>query len=478
MMIKRLLIFCFFLLAIGALPLFAQQATKEELQKQQQQLLKELADLNNDLKSIQQNKKAALGAYTVVKRKIDARESLIKNINRDINRLTETIYQNQIEIYRLRKELDTLKLQYAQSLVFAYKNRGNSDYLNFLFSAENFNDALKRMMYLKSYRQYRATQAETISKTQTLLESSLNKLNDNRKEKSNVLQSQSDQLKVLEDDKKEKDQVVKQLKSQEKDIAAQIKQRERDRQKLRNAIDLAIKRALAEAIEKEKIAKAAKLKAAEEEKKRIAQQQKEAHDKEARDREIAAANAKNNSTTTPNKTAVKPTETETPAAKPAPTYVEPAKQTRVYNTFESTPEGLTESLNFEKSRGRLPWPLDGGKIYGQFGRQQIEGTKLVADNDGIFIKTTVGATVKCVADGEVAAVMDLDAFQAVMVKHGKYFTTYNMLSSVNVKVGDTVKSGTVLGKVAADLDGDGQFEFQVLNDRKVFQNPENWLRRR
>ncbi len=481
-MIKRLFIFCFFLLAVGATPLFAQQPTKEELQKQQQQLLKELADLNKDLQSIQQNKKAALGAYTVVKRKIDAREALIKNINRDINRLTETIYQNQIEIYRLRKELDTLKLQYAQSLVFAYKNRGNSDYLNFLFSAQNFNDALKRMTYLKSYRQYRETQAETINKTQTLLQGSLNKLNNNRQEKSTVLQSQSDQLKVLEDDKKEKDQVVKQLKSQEKDIAAQIKQREKDRQKLRNAIDLAIKRALAEAIEKEKIAKAARLKAAEEEKKRIAQQQKEARekearDKEAKDRELAAANAKNN-TSTPNKPILRPAQPETPVAKPATAYVEPAKPTRVYNTFESTPEGLTESLNFEKSRGRLPWPLDGGKIYGQFGRQQIEGTKLVADNDGIFIKTTVGATIKCVADGEVTAVMDLVDFQAVMIKHGKYFTTYNMLSSVTVKQGDAVKAGTVLGKVAADLDGDGQFEFQVLNDRKVFQNPENWLRRR
>lgn len=477
MMIKRVLIFCFFLLAIGAMPLFAQQATKEELQKQQQQLLKELADLNKDLHSIQQNKKAALGAYTVVKRKIDAREALIRNINRDINRLTETIYQNQIEIYRLRKELDTLKLQYAQSLVFAYKNRGNSDYLNFLFSAQNFNDALKRMMYLKSYRQYRATQAETISKTQSLLESSLNKLNDNRNEKSNVLQSQSDQLKVLEDDKKEKDQVVKQLKSQEKDIAAQIKQREKDQSKLKSAIAAAIKRALAEAAEKERLAKIARQKAAEEEKRRIAQQQKEALDKEARDKEIALANAKNNATTAPNKPATKPTETETATTKPTPAYVEPAKPTRSYNTFESTPEGLTGSLNFEKSRGRLPWPLDGGLLYIAFGRQQIPGTKIFVDNQGIDIKTKVGATVKCVADGE-ATVMFLDPAWVVMVKHGKYFTTYNNLGSVNVKQGDVVKSGTILGTVAADLDGEGLFQFQVFNDKQAYQNPENWLKRR
>jgi len=153
-MIKKLLILCF-CFAIGLKPLLAQQPTKEELQKQQQELKKELDDLNKSLQLIKQNKKTALSEYALVKRKIEAREALIKNISRDINRLAETIYQNQIEIYRLKKELDTLKQQYAQSLVFAYKNRGSNDYLNFLFSAQSFNDALKRMMFLKSYRQYR-----------------------------------------------------------------------------------------------------------------------------------------------------------------------------------------------------------------------------------------------------------------------------------------------------------------------------------
>jgi len=456
-MIKKVIILfiCFF---TGTYSLCAQPPSREDLQKQQQQLLKELADLNKDLKSIQQNKKAALGAYSVVKRKIMARESLIKNISKDINLLTETIYQNQLEIYRLKKELDTLKVQYAQSIIFAYKNRGNYDYLNFLFSAQSFNDAIKRMTYLKSYRQYRETQAETIYKTQALLKSTISTLDNNRNEKSNVLESQSSQLKVLEDDKKEKDQVVKQLKDQEKDIASQIKQREKDKQRLRNAIDAAIKRALAEAAEKERSARIARQRALEEEKKRGTSSPKE-------------SNVKNN-TNSGSKT------TDANDNKSSENGSVIPKSSRAYSYFESTPEGLTESLNFEKNRGKLPWPLDGGRIYGSYGRQQIEGTKLWADNDGIFIKTTVGATIKCVADGEVTAVMDLDQFQAVMIKHGKYFTTYNMLSTVNVKVGDAVKSGTVLGKVAADLDGDGQFEFQVLNERKVFQNPEHWLKRR
>ena len=449
--------------------MLAQQPTKEELQKQQQELKKELDDLNRNLQTIKQNKKAALGEYALVKRKIDAREALIRNISRDINRLTETIYQNQIEIYRLKKELDTLKLQYAESLVFAYKNRGSNDYLNFLFSAQSFNDAIKRMRFLKSYRQYRETQAETINKTQTLLQASIGKLDDNRNEKNNVLETQSTQLKVLEDDKKEKDQVVKQLKDQEKDIAAQIKQREKDQLKLRAAIAAAIKRALAEAAEKERLAKIAKQKAAEEEKKRLAQQQKEAKAQEA-----AKANA---TTTKPSQNSTQPSNATSNNSNQAAPVTTP-KATRSYSTFESTPEGLTESLNFEKNRGRLPWPLDGGLVYIAFGRQQIPGTKIFVDNQGIDIKTSVGATIKCVADGEVTAIMDLDQYQVVMVKHGKYFTAYNKLNTVSVKQGDVVKAGSVLGTVAADFDGDGSFQFQVFNDRQVYQNPESWLKRR
>jgi len=467
-MIKKLLIL-FICFVMGVKPLLAQQPpTREELQKQQQELKKELDDLNNDLKLIKQNKKAALSEYALVKRKIDAREALIRNINKDINGLTETIYQNQLEIYRKKKELDTLKLRYAQSLVFAYKNRGNSDYLNFLFSAQSFNDAIKRMMYLKSYRQFRETQAETIYKTEALLQSSISTLDNNRHEKSNVLQTQSSQLKVLEDDKKEKDQVVKQLKTQEKDIAAQIKQREKDQLKLRTAIAAAIKRAMVEAAEKEKAARIAKQKAAEEEKRRLAQQQKEA---KAQDAAKAATTPAKPTTSTPQPITVT-SNTEDVATTTTP------KVTRAYSTFESTPEGLTESLNFEKNRGRLPWPLDGGSIFIPFGRQRIPGTKIDVDNQGIDIKTTIGATIKCVADGEVTAVMDLDQYQVVMVKHGKYFTAYNKLNKVNVKQGDIVKAGTVLGTVAADFDGEGSFQFQVFNDRQAYQNPESWLKRR
>lgn len=434
--------------------------SRDELQKQQQQIQREINDLNNELASIKGNKKAALRAYQAVQNKIKARENLINNIRKDVKILEETLFLNEREIYRLNKELDTLKINYAKSLVFAYKNRGSNEYLNFLFSAENFNDAIKRMAYLKSYRQNRETQAQTITKTQDLLKQTTITLANNKKEKAGALQSESSQLQVLEVDKKEKDQVVSQLKDQEKDITAQITKRQKENLKLASAIKAAVRREIEEAQRKER-ERLARLKAASiEEQKR----EKERIEKERQD-VLARNNAKNNN----NKPKPADATTGVTVAKPIE---------RSESVFESTKEGLTMSLNFESNRGKLPWPIDGGKVTGEFGIQTIPGTHLKADNQGIFIVTNIGASVKCVADGEVSTVFDLESdYQAVLVKHGKYFTLYNRLSSVNVSKGQMVKAGTLIGKVGSNAQNEGEFEFQVMNEKTQYQNPRNWLKR-
>ncbi len=425
-----------------------QQPSKEELQKQQKQLQKEIDDLNNSLVSNRQNQKQYLRQLAIVQRKVALREQLISSINKDLRRIDDEMYSKEIEINHLKKELDTLKQNYAKSIVFAYKNRSSYAYLNFLFSSDNFNDALKRVAYLKSYRQYRETEAAAIVKTQDILQQNITSLNSSKTEKTSTLKTQSSQLKVLEEDKKEKDQVVKQLKDQEKDIQAQLKKREKERQQLNKALEAAIKRAQQEAI--------AKQKALEEQRKKLPVNN------------AANETAKNNPT-------VKSPKTNEPL-----TGMVTAKDnsSRDYSVFESTPEGRELSINFENNRGRLPWPVSGGVVTDHFGKQNVTGTKLTELNDGIFIGTQIGTTVKCVADGEVTMIYDLNDYQGVLVQHGKYFTVYNKLSDVNVTKGQTVKAGTLIGKAAEDFDGSGKIEFRVMNEKGKFIDPEKWLKSR
>lgn len=259
-----------------------------------------------------------------------------------------------------------------------------------------------------------------------------------------ALKEQSKTLQDLENDRKEKDKVVSNLKSQEKDIAGQIRKKDRERRELAGAINTIIKRELAAQRKKE-----------EEERKRLAA--------------AAAANNKPAPTTGP---------TTTPATSsgPATSGVTTGTRSGTVEKFESA--SAVQSLEFEKNRGRLPWPVDAGSIALGFGTYEIPGSKLKGVSDGIDISLPVGSSVKCVADGEVSSVFDLGGEQAVLVRHGRYFTTYSHLGSVNVSKGQKVYSGTVIGRAAASEDGNGLVTFMVTNEKGSNMDPEKWLKRR
>lgn len=477
-MIKKLFVS---ILCLGIAFVAVSQQTQDEIKKKQQELQKELADLNDTYNEIRKNKKQSLGQLQLVQRKIRAREELVSNLNKDLRMIDDNIYLTTLEMNRMRRELDTLKINYAQSLVFAYKNRSNYDYLNFIFSATSFNDALKRVAYLKSYRQYRETQADNIVKTRAVLEQKAGYLANSKVDKNSALKEQGQQLHVLEDDKKEKDKVVQELKGRESDVASEIRQREATRKKLASALQAVIKRELEER-RKEAVAK-------------MLREKKEAEELERKRKAAAAAAAaekanqtkqntvtaqppatNNNATTTPPPATTAPrTTTSEPATKG---LVSTAAADRPYTAFESTTEGLTMSLNFESNKSRLPWPVDKGFVLIRFGPYSIPGSNLKGVSDGLVISTPTGTSVKSIADGEVTTVIDIGGEEAVIVLHGKYFTTYSNLTGITASAGQKVRAGTVLGKAAAGSDGDGQITFMVNNEKGTFLNPEVWLKKR
>ena len=423
--------------------------SREELQRKEQELQKELQELNRQYSETQKNKKVSLKQLAIIKNKINKRQELISGINKQVRQLDETIYLNERDIYRLRRELDTLKVKYAKSIVFAYKNRGSYEYLNFLFSAGSFNDAIKRITYLKSYRQNRETQANTIIKSDQLLQEKIGMLSSNKKDRLATLQAQSDQLKVLQVDRNEQDLVVKDLQGKEKELSTQIRDKERQRQKVQQAVTAIIRREIEEAKRKE----AARLKALEE------QRKAQGND----------AVVKNNPPATTSAARPKNNEPVTGMAAPV--------RDRAYTPLESTPEGREMSINFENNRGQLPWPVSTGVVTAHFGLEKIPGTKLTRRTDGIEISLPIGSTVRSIADGKVIYAGEVDGENLLVVQHGKYFSGYNHLSSISVSAGQEVKAGSVLGKTGTGIDGEGLLLLMITNDKSVPLDPEPWLKR-
>ena len=199
--------------------------SRDELQRQSQTLQKELDALNNLLEQTKKNKKSSLAQLAVIRNKISKRAALINGIAKQVKLLDNAIQTNQQDVKRLNNELDTLKYRYAKSIVFAYQSRSGYEYLNFLFSAGNFNDAVKRITYLKSYRQNREAQAMAIGLSENNLKTKIDILSENKQDRMKTLSAQTVQLKVLQDDRKEQDKVVKQLKNKEQEITTQVRQK-------------------------------------------------------------------------------------------------------------------------------------------------------------------------------------------------------------------------------------------------------------
>jgi murein hydrolase activator len=133
-----------FILTFSAFAI-AQPGTRDELEKQKQQLKKELEQTEKMLNENKTKSKASYLDWTLVTNKVNIQNRIIDNINHDINLLDNNLIKTQRDINRYDKLLDTLKQEYAKSMVYAYKNRSNYDFLNFIFSAASFNDAIKRM---------------------------------------------------------------------------------------------------------------------------------------------------------------------------------------------------------------------------------------------------------------------------------------------------------------------------------------------
>lgn len=458
--------------------LHAQNQSREELERRKRELQKEMEDAQNMLKETKKSSRENLGQLRALRNKIDVRTRMIRNINEEITFINGDINSALRDVKTLQRDLDTLKEQYAQLVVAAYKNRSSYAFVNFIFSAKSFNDAVKRYRYLQQYRDFRRRQADNIVETQEQLRVKVKNLQDQRSKRSTALTSEQAERETLEKDRKEKDEVLSKLKGREKELAQDIAQKQRDQKKVQDLIRAVIRKEIEAARKKAEAEELARRKALEAEKKRKEEERQRAL---AAAREAAKAAAAQNAANNNNNTAANNTPPPPPPPDPKPEPVAPApeKSTRVYNVLEATPEAAALSENFEINKGKLPWPVETGSIIGYFGIQKNPDIKITEENDGMIFATRKGGNVKAVFNGQVRSVFAIPGGgYAITIKHGQYFTNYVGLSGFSVKSGQTVTTGQVIGTARTnEEESAGVVEVQIYKVDKL-QNANSWFRQR
>lgn len=189
--------------------------TRNELEKERQQIELQIRQINNSLSKSQSKKQSVLDKVQTLNQRISTAEALIRVNNREANILSREINANTQAIDKLRNELKKLKNEYSQMVVDAYKSKSSQNRIMFLLSSDNFLQAYKRLQYMKQFAAHREQQGIEIQKQTVELQQLNEKLFEQRKDKEELLVQNRKTLEKLQKDK-----------SAEKELVASILQKE------------------------------------------------------------------------------------------------------------------------------------------------------------------------------------------------------------------------------------------------------------
>lgn len=451
--------------------------TKEQIRLNEQQMKQELSDLNRLSADIQSGRK-----------EVGQLQGKVASLQQEIGSLGAKIEEGERDLARMREE-------YLKAVKKMRLTKKNQSTLAFIFASENFNQAMRRIRYLRQFSEWKEKQSAAINAQIKTLADEKQRLDQVKEQETTALTRLETSQRSLEGKRREQEKLVDRLKqngdmlqghlrskqaeanSLKESISSLIAQEEQARQKAKAEEERkAREKAEAERKAREKAAaeKAAAEKAAAEKAasdKKAAEDKKKEEKKKAQEKKAQEKKQKNSEKSSRRKKKSDTPKADTPAPAPpaaeAPAVAKPAVDKALGSSFAA-------------SKGALPRPVDGSwRVTNPFGRHSMpEMPEVVYDNPGIDAEVANGASAKAVYAGRVSGVYKVSGYgTVVIVNHGEYYTVYGNLSSVSVSVGSQVKPGQVLGKVGPDPDDPrhSSIHFEVWHGRDK-QNPSSWLR--
>lgn len=423
-----------FLLVLLSPSLLAQKqnSKRKQLEEERKSLLLKIAETKKVIAENKEKENTKMLQLKAIAAQIKTREKVINTIGQEIFEIGLEVEESKITIDTLKAQIARLRKDYANNIVAIYKNKNNLNQLSFLFNADGFNNAYKRMKYINKLSEYKQMQARSIINTQKAIEQEVNNMQKIKNENVKLYGIEQGEKKELETDKKEETQVLTVLQGKQKQLQTELKDTEKNYNRLSQKIADLIQKEIEEARRKE------------EERRRIAQE---------KERAKQIADSKKNGTPLP-------------------------VERKIIPKTELSPEDMRASNDFIEMRNRLPWPVNNGFISESFGTHQHPTLKEVkTNNNGINIACKKQTEVRCVFKGKVKAIMPIPGMETfVLVKHGEYFTVYAKLVNVQVKIGQELNMGDIIATVyTAEAEQKTELHFEIFKGKQA-QNPEVWLR--
>ncbi len=384
----------------------------DELRKKKEKTNEEIKYTNRLLEEAKKNEKKTLNKYNILNKQIELRTNLITGINTEVGVLGEFIDQNAWLVSSLNADMEELKKEYANMIVFAQRNQTNYSKVLFLLSSNSFNQAYKRMMYLRQYTEYRKRQAELISWIHDLIEVKVKKLERQKTEKVILLDSKKKEADKLNQEKKQQGQYLTSLQEKQRDFKKKLREQQQIEAQLSNEIQKIIEEEVRKARERAK-----------EKEKQTGKPSVGTSYEMTPEEKLASGQFEQNKRRLP----------------------WPVDRGVITDHFGIHEHAVLKNIQV-KNNG-----VDISTAQGSTARAVFAG-----EVSRVFMVS--GGTM------------------AVIIRHGKYLTVYSNLVNVRVKSGDKVSTKETIGTIATDSDdGDKTvLKFQIWKEN-VKMNPEDWI---
>ncbi|MDB4182829.1 peptidoglycan DD-metalloendopeptidase family protein [Flavobacteriaceae bacterium] len=224
---------------------FSQSKKQQELEERRRELQREIKQIGSLLFEGKKEQKSVISVVEDLNFKIQVRKNLIGITNQQTNLLTREINSNQTKISKLRIKLKALKADYAKMIVKSYKSRADQSKLMFLLSSTNFQQAYKRLQYIKQYANYQKLQAELIKIETTKMQQLNSALVIQKKNKQALIDANKTAKSILDKERVQQESLIKEIKNNLSQFTTQIKTKQRESNKIDKEIKKIIQTAIA-----------------------------------------------------------------------------------------------------------------------------------------------------------------------------------------------------------------------------------------
>ena len=407
----------------------------DKIKKEQSTTQRKISETSKRITTTDKELNRQLNSLNSLNADIRQQDATVHRLRTHIDSLGTAITSTSDSIAILESNLNDLRTAYAKALRSLQPSAGEMDAIAFVFSAGSFSEAYSRVRYLNRFSEWRRRKAADIDQAIDRISQRRQHLTGLRHQQDKACRQAEEARRSLSLKQNESEKLVTNLRRQGTQLKAELARQKKQAQALDRELDRII----------------------------AAEQQRIAREEAAR----KAKEAKNTKTTT------RTTSSDTPSARAI-------ASSRAETRSAATTSATQLSGSFSANKGQLLFPVSGRyKIVRQFGRQPHPTQRhVVTDNSGIDIEVPTGTSARAVFDGTVSAIFRQDGFNTiVMLRHGKYLTVYAGLSACNVRQGQHIKAGHLLGSIHSDPADDNRtiLHFEVRDERQKL-NPILWVK--